>query len=70
MIPTKVKNSVFSGRFSFIRNRLKRINYVVDDISKEEGKLSISGWVVEPDETRIGIYRIEGKRAIQTRLAG
>ena len=63
--PDEGKEQVFSGRFSFIRNRLKRINYVVDDISKEEGKLSISGWVVEPDETRIGIYRIEGKRAIK-----
>ena len=63
--PDTGEEKIFSSPLAFIRNRLKKINYVVDDICKEEGELKITGWAVERDETRIGLYYVEDKHAVR-----
>lgn len=59
------KDMVFTCTLSFIRNRLSKLNCVVDDISKENGELKITGWAAERDETRIGLYKVEDNHGIR-----
>lgn len=57
------ETELFRGRASLIKKSLSRILYTIDDIEKSDGKLTVTGWAVDSDEIRIGLYKKNGNRA-------
>ncbi len=57
--------NIFGCKLSFIKKRLNRIDYIVDSVNKNEGELTIKGWVADPDEVRIGLYKVQNKKAVK-----
>ena len=42
---------------------MNRVSYAIDDIEKKDGTIAVSGWAVDAEEVRIGLYKTHGKRA-------
>ena len=55
------ETELFRGRASLVKKGLGRILYAIDDIEKNDGKLTVAGWTVDCDEIRIGLYKKNGK---------
>lgn len=54
---------LYKTGLSFVKTCMNRVSYAIDDIEKEDGTIAVSGWAVDAEEVRIGLYKIHGKRA-------
>ena len=55
------KTEIYRSKLSYVRKSLETILYAIDDIEKKDRKLTVSGWAVDKDEIRIGLYKKDGK---------
>ena len=54
---------LYKTGLSFVKTCMNRVSYAIDDIEKEDGTIAVSGWAVDAEEVRIGLYKTHGKRA-------
>ena len=54
---------LYKTGLSFVKTCMNRVSYAIDDIEKKDGTIAVSGWAVDAEEVRIGLYKTHGKRA-------
>lgn len=54
---------LYKTGLSFVKTCMNRVSYAIDDIEKNDGTIAVSGWAVDAEEVRIGLYKTHGKRA-------
>lgn len=55
------ETEIFKGKASLVKKSLSTILCAIDDVEKKDGRITVSGWAVDTDEIRIGLYTKKGK---------